>query len=122
MRQGRILSGLAAALWMGAIAVGSMGTPAADAAPSKGAGNGLRQFTGIVTSLDKATLTVEKRGKTPRTVVFTRHAEMKTSGEIDKNARVTVYYRDEGGKSIAHRVVAKSAQRSTRSRTSSAGS
>lgn len=118
MRQGRNSFGLAAALAVGAMVCASLGAPAADAAPSKAGGNGLRQFTGIVTSLDKATLTVEKRGKAPRTVVFTRHAEMKTTGEVDKNARVTVYYRDEGGKSIAHRVVAKAA----RSRPSSTGS
>jgi hypothetical protein len=102
----------------GAMLWASLAAPLAHAAPSKSAGNALRQFTGIVTSLDKATLTVEKRGKSPRTVVFTRHAEMKTTGEIDKNARVTVYYRDEGGKSIAHRVVAKTG----RSRPASAGS
>src|SRR3989441_10855364 len=104
MRQGRNLFGLAAALAASALVCASL---VAQAAPSKTPANGLHQFTGIVTSLDKATLTVEKRGKNPRTVVFTRHAEMKTTGEIDKNSRVTVFYRDEGGKSIAHRVVAK---------------
>ena len=110
MRQGWNALGLAAALAASALVCASL---VADAAPSKSkaSANGLHQFTGIVTSLDKATLTVEKRGKNPRTVVFTRHAEMKTTGEIDKNARVTVYYRDEGGRSIAHRVVAKPASR-----------
>jgi hypothetical protein len=104
MRQGRNVFGLAIACAAVSLVCVAL---AAHAAPSKAAANGLHQFTGIVTSLDKATLTVEKRGKNPRTVVFTRHAEMKTTGEIDKNARVTVFYRDEGGKSIAHRVVAK---------------
>lgn len=106
MRQGWNALGLAAALTASALCASLV----ADAAPSKSSANGLHQFTGIVTSVDKTTLTVEKRGKTPRTVVFTRHAEMKTTGDIDKNALVTVYYRDEGGKSIAHRVVAKPAK------------
>jgi hypothetical protein len=69
----------------------------------------LRQFTGIVTALDKTTLTVEKQGKKPQSRVFTRHAELKTSGDLEKDARVTVYYRDEGGQSVAHRVVVKAA-------------
>lgn len=71
------------------------------------AANGMHQFTGVVTALDKNTLTVEKKGKKPRTVVFTRHAEMKSAGEVEKDSRVTVYYRDEGGRSVAHRVVVK---------------
>ena len=69
--------------------------------------NSLRQFTGIVTALDKATLTVEKRGKKPQSRVFTRHAELKITGELEKDARVTVYYRDAGGQAVAHRVVVK---------------
>lgn len=69
--------------------------------------NSLRQFTGIVTALDKTTMTVEKRGKKPQSRVFTRHAELKTTGDLEKDARVTVYYRDEGGQSVAHRVVVK---------------
>jgi hypothetical protein len=50
---------------------------------------------------------VEKRGKKPQTRVFSRHAEMKSTGDLEKDARVTVYYRDEGGRSVAHRVVVK---------------
>lgn len=69
--------------------------------------NNLRQFTGIVTALDKTTLTVEKRGKKPQSRVFTRHAELKTTGDLEKDAHVTVYYRDEGGQAVAHRVVVK---------------
>jgi len=61
----------------------------------------------VVTALDKNTLTVEKRGKKPRTVVFTRHAEMKSTGDVEKDSHVTVYYRDEGGRSVAHKVVVK---------------
>jgi hypothetical protein len=69
----------------------------------------LRQFTGIVTALDKTTMTVEKQGKKPQSRVFTRPAELKTSGDLEKDAHVTVYYRDEGGQSVAHRVVVKPA-------------
>ena len=67
----------------------------------------MRQFTGYVTSLDKASITVEKRGKKPESRVFSKHAEMKTSGDVEKDARVTVFFRDEDGKAVAHRVVAK---------------
>jgi hypothetical protein len=80
----------------------------ADGAPSAKAKNTLRQWTGYVTALDKTSITVEKRGKKPATKMFTRHAEMSTVGEIEKSAHVTVYYRDEGGHAIAHRVVVKS--------------
>lgn len=69
----------------------------------------LRQFTGYVTALDKSSITVEKRGKKPESRVFAKHAEMKTSGDVEKDARVTVYFRDEDGKAVAHRVVAKAA-------------
>lgn len=67
----------------------------------------LRQFTGIVTALDKSTLTVEKQGKKPQSRVFTRHAELKTTGDLEQDARVTVYYREEDGRAVAHRVVVK---------------
>ena len=69
--------------------------------------NSLRQFTGYVTAIDKSSLTVEKRGKKPRTIVFAKDPEMRTTGEIDKAARVTVYYRDEDGHPVAHRVVVR---------------
>jgi hypothetical protein len=91
------------------MAAPTIGRAAAASAATKSAkaANGLHQFTGVVTALDKTTLTVEKRGKNPRTVVFTRHAEMRSTGDVEKNSRVTVYYRDDGGRSIAHRVVVK---------------
>jgi hypothetical protein len=69
--------------------------------------NGQRQFTGFVTAVDKTTFTVEKRGKKPQSRVFTRHAEIRTEGDLAKDARVTVYYRDQGGQAIAHRVIVK---------------
>jgi tagatose-1,6-bisphosphate aldolase len=80
---------------------------ATTAVKSAKARNGMRQFTGYVTALDKTSLTVQRRGKNPRAMVFTKHEEMKTSGDIEKDARVTVYYRDDGGRSVAHRVVVK---------------
>ena len=67
----------------------------------------LRQFTGLVTSFDKTSITVEKGGKKPKTMTFSRHAEMRTQGDLEKDARVTVYYRDEDGQPVAHRVVVK---------------
>ena len=114
MRQGSRSIVSCAALALG-VAAWSLAAPAASlAATASGTEaksvkprNGMHQFTGVVTALDKSTLTVEKRGKKPRTVVFARHSEMKSSGEVEKNARVTVYYRDDGGRSVAHRVVVK---------------
>ena len=112
MRQGWIAVPLAAALLCAAPAIGAS---RAHAASSKGAATptstakkpALRQFTGWVTALDKGSITVEKRGKAPRTMTFTRHAEMTTTGDLAKDARVTVYYRDENGHATAHRVVVK---------------
>jgi len=69
--------------------------------------NALRQFTGYVTAVDKTSITVEKRGKKPETRVFAKLDEMHSTGDVAKDARVTVYYRDDGGKAVAHRVVVK---------------
>jgi hypothetical protein len=117
MKQGWKPLSLGVALAVGALAILPLVAPhTADAraarvsSVSKGASkskNGLRQFTGIVTALDKATLTVEKRGKKPQSRVFTRDAELKITGELEKDARVTVYYREAGGQVVAHRVVVK---------------
>jgi len=85
---------------------GAAGKPTAPASETR-AKNGQRQFTGIVTVLDKNTFTVEKRGKKPQSRVFSRHAEIRTEGEFVKDARVTVYYREQGGQAIAHRVIVK---------------
>ena len=83
-------------------------------APEKGTstttakrGNTTRQFTGYVTSIDAKSVTVEKRGKKPETRVFVKHDEMQTEGEIAKETRVTVYYREADGKAIAQRMIAK---------------
>ena len=66
-----------------------------------------RQFTGTVTALDKSTLTVEKTGKNAKTMVFAKLDGMKTTGDLEKDAHVTVFYRDESGHPVAHKVVVK---------------
>src|SRR5262249_10058273 len=76
-------------------------------APKKSAS--YRQFTGTVVSLDASSITVEKGGKTPKQMVFARHAAMRSTGDVEKDARVTVYWREEAGKPVAHRVVVKTA-------------
>ena len=76
----------------------------------------MRQFTGYVSAIDKQSITVEKRGKSPETRVFTKHDEMSLTGDVGKDARVTVYYREDGGKAIAHKVVAKPARTSSKAR------
>lgn len=115
MMQGRVFLPFALAALMCAAVVSA--TPAHAAAKKSAVATpsaakksySYRQFTGVVTSLDKASLTVEKTGKAAKTMVFSRHTEMKTSGDLEKDARVTVYYREEGGKPVAHKVVVKSA-------------
>jgi hypothetical protein len=67
----------------------------------------VRQFTGVVTAMDKTSITVEKGGSKPRTMVFTRTAAMRTVGDVGKDARVTVYYREDGKETQAVRVVVK---------------
>jgi len=67
----------------------------------------LHQFTGVVTAVDKNTITVEKGGKNAKKMTFERDAEMRTDGDLARDARVTVYYRDEDGKAVARKVVVK---------------
>ena len=137
MRQGRIqrlaLAGLTGALLAVPLGSGHAAVRESAAAPrvasaaqstkqadaptrSKRAANMLRQFTGYVSALDKTSITVEKRGRNPETRVFTKHDEMRTTGDVEKDARVTVYYREEGGKAVAHRVVVKAARSGSKSR------
>ncbi len=114
MKQGRKVLTLCAAL---ALVAAIAALPAQAAKPggttsttaSAKAKPTTRQFTGIVTALDKGSLTVEKGGKQPRTMTFTRHADMRTVGDLEKDARVTVYYRVDGRETVATRVVVKSA-------------
>lgn len=118
MRQGSksLAVGVATALW--ALAMMPLVAPQATQAGAAGksaatsttkSSGAQRQFTGFVTALDKSTITVEKRGKKPQSRTFARHAELQTDGDLAKEARVTVYYRDEGGQSIAQRVIVKTA-------------
>jgi hypothetical protein len=118
MRQGSksLAVGVATALWalamMPLVAPQAMQAGAAGKSTAAGttkSSGAQRQFTGFVTALDKNTITVEKRGKKPQSRTFARHAELQTDGDLAKEARVTVYYRDEGGQSIAQRVIVKTA-------------
>lgn len=107
---------LLAALVTGSLAVHSplaLAAKSAAAAPAARAKSSYRQFTGVVTALDKQSLTVEKRGKQPTSRTFVRHESMSTTGDLSRDARVTVYWRDEGGKAVAHRVVVKAANPET---------
>jgi hypothetical protein len=116
MRQGRIFFSSCAAIAL--VACGALAplqahaakaaarTKSSTASATKSKAS-YHQFTGYVTALDKNSLTVEKRGKSPTSKVFVKHAEMSTTGDVAKDARVTVYYRDEGGRAVAHRVVVK---------------
>ena len=113
MKQGRLFLWLALAALLAA-PVTHAGR--ADAAPRKSVaatatakrrGATLHQFSGVVTALDQGSLTVEKRGTGARSMVFTRHPEMRTTGDLQKDARVTVWYRDEDGHAVARKVVVK---------------
>ena len=112
MRQGWIIP-LCAALALVPVAApathaaGKSATASKSSTSSSKSKRTYRQFTGVVTALDKSTITVEKGGKQARTVVFDRHEEMKTTGDLEEDARVTVYYREDGGRSVAHKVVVK---------------
>jgi len=113
MKQGRMLLLLAAVAMLSlavtpatrADAASRKSAATAAAAPKKGAA--LHQFSGTVTALDRVSLTVEKGGAKAKTMVFARSAETKTTGELAKDARVTVWYRDEDGRTTARKVVVK---------------
>ena len=116
MRQGRIFFSSCAAIALvacgvlaplSAHAAKTVASTKSSTASATKARASYHQFTGYVTALDKNSLTVEKRGKNPTSKVFVKHAAMSTTGDVAKEARVTVYYRDEGGKAVAHRVIVK---------------
>lgn len=116
MKQGRRALALCAMVALMAVAATAVPALAArkSSAPatttSAKAKQTTRQFTGVVTALDKTSLTVEKGGKNARTMVFTRSTEMRTvGGDLEKDSRVTVHYRTEGREAVAVRVVVKSA-------------
>ncbi len=111
MRRNWIVAVLPALLVLGLAA----GVAPADAKTARGASPpststkkaSLRQFTGVVTAMDKTSLTVEKAGKKPQTRTFVRDEQTLTSGDVAKDAKVTVFYREENGRAVAHRVVVK---------------
>lgn len=115
MRQGWMRLALCATLVLCAVALrplaGADVASAASRSKSQSSAarsrNTLRQFTGWVTATDKQSVTVERRGKKPQTRVFTKHADMKTTGDLEKDAHVTVFYREEDGKAVAHRVIVR---------------
>lgn len=113
-----LTAGLLAAVATTTLSHAAVAAPRAAApAPAKARSKVVtRQFTGIVTAFDKQSITVEKSGKQPVTRTFARHEDMTTTGDLAREARVTVYYREEGGKSVAHRVVVKSASGETAAR------
>jgi hypothetical protein len=102
MKQGWKRAVLAALLVVCAVAPAVRAANAPAAKPARAA---LHQFSGVVTALDRNSLTVEKHGRSPRTMQFTRDEKMSSQGELEAQARVTVYYRDEAGKATAHHVV-----------------
>ncbi len=65
------------------------------------------QFTGVIVAMDKSSITVEKGKKKPTRKVFSKYEKMRVKGDLEKGARVTVYYRKQGDEAIAHRVVVK---------------
>lgn len=116
MKHARMFAPLALATLL--VAPLAMGAPRAEAAPKRaphaagktaGKSGNYRQFTGTVVALDASSITIERGGKTPKQMVFARNAGMRSTGDVSKDARVTVYWRDEAGKPVAHRVVVKPA-------------
>lgn len=117
MKQGRRALALCAMVALMAVAATAVPALAArkSSAPattttSAKAKQSTRQFTGVVTALDKTSITVEKGGKNARTMVFTRSAETRTvGGDLEQDSRVTVHYRTVGREAVAVRVVVKTA-------------
>jgi hypothetical protein len=123
MKQGRIARVIGFALALAIIGAGAM-APRVQAAPRATASKPtsatatkkpatMHQFSGVVTAVDKTTLTVEKNGKSPKSMTFERHAGMSTQGNLERDVRVTVFYRDEDGRPVAHKVVVKDATAAT---------
>ncbi|MBI1798136.1 MAG: hypothetical protein HYR73_00435 [Candidatus Eisenbacteria bacterium] len=109
MRQGwkrvALVATLVACALAQAVAAGA--APAKAKASSATARTAMHQFSGVVTVIDRNSLTVEKQGRSPRTMQFVRDEKMSTQGEVEAQAHVTVYYRDVDGKPTAQRVVVR---------------
>jgi protein-disulfide isomerase len=101
------IAALAACASTHAIVADAAASKSAKPASAKSTQAAQHQFSGVVTAIDKTSLTVEKSGRAPRTMQFVRDAKMTTQGEVEAQAHVTVYYRDVDGKPTAHRVVVK---------------
>jgi len=108
MKQGWKRAAFAALLVAGALALVHEAGAAPKKSPAPHASRtALHQFSGVVTAIDKSSLTVEKQGRSPRTMQFARDANMTTQGEVEAKSEVTVYYHDQDGKPTAHRVVVR---------------
>ncbi|HET7224689.1 MAG TPA: hypothetical protein VFK69_03155 [Candidatus Eisenbacteria bacterium] len=112
MRQGRMILALAAALLF-AVALPAHAAKS-PASPASRASAGTHQFTGVVTALDHGSITVERSGRRAKTMVFVKHEPLTTTGDVAKNARVTVWYHDEDGHPVATRIVVRSAETAAR--------
>ncbi len=112
MKQGRMLALVAGTLAL--LAAAPLHAAPKQARPHPAGASATHQFTGVITALDHNSITVERGGRRAKTMVFARHADMKSSGDVEKNARVTVWYRDEGGTLTATRVVARTTKTAAR--------
>jgi hypothetical protein len=66
-----------------------------------------RQWTGTIVELAEGSLTVTKGKKKPKKMTFTRSSKTRVQGDLEEGSRVTVYYRTNGNKAEAHRIVVK---------------
>jgi hypothetical protein len=118
MRQGWKSYAACAALALALCAIAPIAFPGVDdarAAETKESAGGTkadkdaktRQWTGTVVTLEKESLTVTKGTKKPQRMTFTRSSETRVQGDLEQGARVTVYYRENGRKAMAQRIVVK---------------
>ncbi len=83
------------------------------------------QATGTVVSFTDTSLAISKNtGRNKSNWTFVRNAKTSVQGTLAKNAKVTVYYHEDGDKRIAHRVKVLEASKSAtgKSTTSKPGS
>lgn len=83
-------------------------TSKAKASSSADAAKKEHQLTGTINAVSDTSLTIthrkNKEGKTETT--FTLSGDTKKDGELKKDAKVTVFYHEDGGKMVASRVKA----------------
>lgn len=114
MRQGRLLAFAAALLAVIAAAPLQAAPPAQKPAPARSTKSATHQFTGVVTALDKSSITVERTGRRAKAMVFAKPAMVTVTGDVQKNARVTVWYHDDDGHPVATRIVVRTAETAAR--------